>query len=109
MRLESLLASGGRPAKDAGIGDRSMNSKLWKKMRILLAKVLVEREVIFAEDVERIFGKRPWASRSEEIMALEAADSKPEALPEPSQPSDGDTKEEEPENTQEGGEKDMKK
>ena len=27
------------------------------------------QEVIFAEDVERIFGKRPWASRSEEIMA----------------------------------------
>lgn len=26
----------------------------------------------FAEDVERIFGKRPWTSRSEEIMALEA-------------------------------------
>ena len=41
MGLESLLASGGRPAKDAGKGDRSMNSKLWKKMRILLAKVLV--------------------------------------------------------------------
>ena len=26
------------------------------------------REVIFAEDVERIFGKRPWVSRSEEII-----------------------------------------
>ena len=25
--------------------------------------------MIFAEDVEAIFGKRPWASRSEEIMA----------------------------------------
>jgi cell division protease FtsH len=24
--------------------------------------------VIFAEDVEKIFGKRPWASRSEEIF-----------------------------------------
>ncbi len=33
-----------------------------------LAQVLMEREVIFAEDVERIFGKRPWASRSEEIL-----------------------------------------
>ena len=33
-----------------------------------LAKILIEREVIFAEDVEKIFGKRPWASRSEEIM-----------------------------------------
>ena len=33
-----------------------------------LAQLLVEKEVIFAEDVEHIFGKRPWASRSEEIM-----------------------------------------
>ena len=33
-----------------------------------LAQLLVEKEVIFAEDVEQIFGKRPWASRSEEIM-----------------------------------------
>ena len=34
-----------------------------------LAKLLMEREVIFAEDVEKIFGKRPWTSRSEEIFA----------------------------------------
>ena len=34
-----------------------------------LATLLMEREVIFAEDVEAIFGKRPWASRSEEILA----------------------------------------
>ena len=33
-----------------------------------LAALLMEREVIFAEDVENIFGKRPWTSRSEEIM-----------------------------------------
>jgi cell division protease FtsH len=33
-----------------------------------LAQLLVEREVIFAEDVERIFGKRPWVSRSEELL-----------------------------------------
>ena len=33
-----------------------------------LAQMLMEKEVIFAEDVEHIFGKRPWASRSEEIM-----------------------------------------
>lgn len=33
-----------------------------------LAQLLIDREVIFAEDVERIFGKRPWASRSEEIL-----------------------------------------
>ena len=36
-----------------------------------LAKLLMEKEVIFAEDVENIFGKRPWASRSEEIMSQE--------------------------------------
>ena len=33
-----------------------------------LAQLLIEREVIMAEDVEKIFGKRPWASRSEEIL-----------------------------------------
>ena len=33
-----------------------------------LAQLLIEKEVIFAEDVEQIFGKRPWASRSEEII-----------------------------------------
>lgn len=36
-----------------------------------LANVLIEREVIFTEDVERIFGKRPWKSRAEEIMEEE--------------------------------------
>ncbi len=36
-----------------------------------LAQLLIEKEVIFAEDVERVFGKRVWASRSEEIMAAE--------------------------------------
>ena len=33
-----------------------------------LAQLLVEREVIFADDVEQIFGKRPWTSRAEELM-----------------------------------------
>ena len=42
-----------------------------------LADLLMEREVIFAEDAERIFGKRAWASRSEEIMDAEPA-KKPE-------------------------------
>ena len=35
-----------------------------------LARILVEREVIFAEDVEKIFGKRPWTSRTEELLTL---------------------------------------
>jgi cell division protease FtsH len=33
-----------------------------------LADLLVENEVIFTEDVERIFGKRPWVSRMDELM-----------------------------------------
>ena len=33
-----------------------------------LAQLLIEREVIFAEDVEKIFGPRPWASRAEELL-----------------------------------------
>ena len=32
-----------------------------------LADLLVEKEVIFADDVERIFGKRPWISRQDEL------------------------------------------
>ena len=36
-----------------------------------LADVLMEREVIMAEDVEKIFGPRPFVSRSQEIMAAE--------------------------------------
>jgi cell division protease FtsH len=36
-----------------------------------LTQLLIEREVIYAEDVEKIFGKRPWTSRSEEILNSE--------------------------------------
>lgn len=36
-----------------------------------LAKVLEEREVIFTEDVEQIFGPRKWSSRSDELLAIE--------------------------------------
>ena len=28
----------------------------------------MDREVIFADDVEAIFGKRPWTSRAEELI-----------------------------------------
>ena len=45
---------------------------------VTMAKLLLEKEVIFAEDVERIFGPRPWASRTDELLADEA--------PDPSQP-----------------------
>ncbi|MBQ8564961.1 MAG: ATP-dependent zinc metalloprotease FtsH [Bacteroidaceae bacterium] len=33
-----------------------------------LTEVLLTNEVIYTEDVEKIFGKRPWKSRSEEIL-----------------------------------------
>jgi cell division protease FtsH len=33
-----------------------------------LAQLLMDREVIFADDVEEIFGKRPWTSRAEELL-----------------------------------------
>ena len=38
-----------------------------------LADLLMEKEVIFTADVEDIFGKRPWTSRADEIMALDEA------------------------------------
>ena len=33
-----------------------------------LADMLVEHEVVFTEDVESIFGKRPWKSRTDELL-----------------------------------------
>ena len=34
-----------------------------------LTQLLIDREVIFAEDLEEIFGPRPWISRTDEILA----------------------------------------
>ncbi len=48
-----------------------------------LADLLVEREVIFTEDVERIFGARPWKSRADVLMeeeALKMADDRAQRL-----------------------------
>lgn len=49
-----------------------------------LAELLMEKEVIFAEDLERIFGKRPWTSRQDELMAQNNGDEEKnqESLPE---------------------------
>ena len=56
---------------------RMINEQYERAKRILtehkeghaqLAQLLIDREVIFAEDVERIFGKRPWTSRAEELL-----------------------------------------
>lgn len=33
-----------------------------------IAQILIDKEVLFAEDLENVFGKRPWASRAEELL-----------------------------------------
>ena len=43
-----------------------------------LAELLQQREVIYTEDAERIFGPRQWQSRTEEILKENAADSSAE-------------------------------
>ena len=39
-----------------------------------LAELLINKEVIFTEDVERIFGKRPWKSRADELLEEDQKD-----------------------------------
>ena len=39
-----------------------------------LSDILISREVIFTEDVEHIFGKRQWTSRTDEILAAKSAE-----------------------------------
>ena len=64
-------------AESRGLGDVYKRQQYDRAKQILtehkdghakLAELLLTREVIFAEDVEKIFGKRPWVSRSQEIM-----------------------------------------
>ncbi|MBR1789340.1 MAG: ATP-dependent zinc metalloprotease FtsH [Bacteroidaceae bacterium] len=56
-----------------------------------LAQLLVEREVIFADDVEKIFGKRPWGSRADELLEEEAAQaSSEEGGSRPTSPEEGE-------------------
>ena len=58
-------------------GRKMINEQYERAKRILtehaeghaqLAQLLVDREVIFAEDVEKIFGPRPWQSRADELL-----------------------------------------
>ncbi len=41
-----------------------------------LKDLLLEREVIYTDDVEKIFGKRKWSSRTEEIIRLNEEEEK---------------------------------
>ena len=61
-----------------------------------LAAVLISREVIYTEDVEHIFGKRPWVSRTDEIFAsrkdkeqAKALDGKTDGRPDANTAPDG--------------------
>ena len=47
-----------------------------------LAQLLIDKEVIFAEDVEEIFGPRPWTSRSAEIISANIKSKENEEGPE---------------------------
>lgn len=58
--VKNMISEQYKRAKDLLLQHKEGHNKL--------ANLLIEREVIMAEDVERIFGKRPWVSRSEEIM-----------------------------------------
>ncbi len=59
--VRNLIASQYERAKRVLIENKEGHAKL--------AQLLVDREVIFAEDLENIFGKRPWTSRTDEILA----------------------------------------
>ena len=57
-----------------------------------LKELLLDREVIYTEDVEKIFGKRQWSSRTEEIIRInEEEEKKREAAEKESKQSDGNT------------------
>ena len=53
-----------------------------REQHALLAERLVECEVVFAEDVEEIFGPRPWTSRTEELLAADEKKQETEDAPE---------------------------
>ncbi|MBR6482711.1 MAG: cell division protein FtsH, partial [Bacteroidaceae bacterium] len=52
-----------------------------------LTDLLVEREVIYTEDVENIFGKRPWKSRAEVLLEESAEKKQTEAEASAAQPA----------------------
>ncbi len=57
-----------------------------KAQHKLLSEVLLEKEVIYSDDLQRIFGKRKWLSRSQEILQQQEVDNPDKAAAE--QPND---------------------
>ena len=51
-----------------------------------LAQILLEKEIIYAENLEQVFGKRPWVSRSQEILQNEKKQKNVYDDPDPSLP-----------------------
>ena len=47
-------------------------------LELAAALLSLDPEIIFAEDLEEIFGKRPWTSRTDEILATNAEEEKKE-------------------------------
>lgn len=62
-----------------------------------LAQLLIDKEVIFAEDVEEIFGPRPWTSRSAEIISANIKPKENEEGPEQEPTTEGPQKDPEQE------------
>lgn len=53
-----------------------------KKGHNELAELLIEKEVIFTEDLKKIFGERPWTSRADELIQDSNVKPKRKAKPE---------------------------
>lgn len=55
-----------------------------------LAAILLEKEIIYADDLEHIFGKRKWVSRSQEILDYKKESEEDKKIPsKPEHPADG--------------------
>ena len=61
--VQELINSQYKRAKDLLTEHKEQHNKL--------ADLLIDKEVILADDVEAIFGKRKWVSRTDEIIAMQ--------------------------------------
>lgn len=61
-----------------------------------IAQLLIDREVITSEDVERILGPRPWKSRGDELLEVNAALAEAEKAAKPKRRAPRKKKTEEP-------------